>query len=50
MPVFVLDLALLSSPYVGDKRLAFLLGGLRQLNAELRARGSRLVVRHGEPL
>ncbi len=50
VPVFVLDPALLDSPYVGDKRLAFLFGGLRQLDADLRARGSRLVVRHGEPL
>jgi deoxyribodipyrimidine photo-lyase len=50
IPVFVLDPALLGSPYVGDKRLAFLLGGLRQLDAGLRAWGSRLVVRYGEPL
>jgi deoxyribodipyrimidine photo-lyase len=50
VPVFVLDPELLDSPYVGDKRVAFLLGGLRQLDADLRARGSRLVVRHGEPL
>jgi deoxyribodipyrimidine photo-lyase len=50
VPVFVLDPALLNSPYVGDKRLAFLFGGLRQLDAGLQARGSRLVVRYGEPL
>jgi deoxyribodipyrimidine photolyase len=35
IPVFVLDPALLSSPYVGDKRVAFLFGGLRQLDADL---------------
>ena len=50
IPAFVLDPALLDSPYVGDKRVAFLFGGLRQLDADLRARGSRLIVRGGEPL
>jgi deoxyribodipyrimidine photo-lyase len=50
IPVFVLDPVLLDSPNVGDKRVAFLFGGLRRLDADLRARGSRLVVRRGEPL
>jgi deoxyribodipyrimidine photo-lyase len=50
VPVFILDPQLLDSPYVGDKRVAFLFGGLRQLDADLRSRGSRLVIRHGEPL
>ncbi|RME99256.1 MAG: deoxyribodipyrimidine photo-lyase, partial [Chloroflexi bacterium] len=50
IPVFVLDPALLNSPYVGPKRLAFLLGGLRQLDADLQRRGSRLVVRRGRPV
>ncbi|NPV66414.1 MAG: deoxyribodipyrimidine photo-lyase [Anaerolineae bacterium] len=49
LPVFVLDPALLASPYSGEKRLAFLLGGLRALDADLRARGSRLIVRRGRP-
>ena len=49
IPVFVLDPALLNSRYVGEKRLAFLLGGLRALDADLRERGSRLVVRRGDP-
>jgi len=49
IPAFVLDPPLLDSVYVGDKRLAFLFGGLRQLDTDLRARGSRLVIRHGEP-
>lgn len=44
-PVFVLDPALLNSPCVGPKRVAFLLSGLRVLDADLRARGSRLIVR-----
>ncbi len=49
IPVFVLDPALLDSAYVGDKRLAFLFEGLRRLDADLRARGGRLVIRRGEP-
>ena len=47
LPVFILDPKLLSSPYVGPKRLAFLLEGLRVLDADLRERGSRLIVRRG---
>jgi len=50
IPVFVLDPAVLNSPEAGPKRVAFLMGGLRKLDQELRARGSRLVVRHGDPL
>jgi deoxyribodipyrimidine photo-lyase len=49
VPVFIFDPTLLDSPYVGQKRLAFLLDGLHQLDAGLRARGSRLVVRQGDP-
>lgn len=49
LPVFVLDPALWNSGYTGDKRRAFLLGGLSALDADLRARGSRLIVRHGRP-
>jgi deoxyribodipyrimidine photo-lyase len=49
LPVFVLDPTLLNSPYTGAKRLAFLLAGLRQLDASLRIHGSRLIVRRGEP-
>jgi deoxyribodipyrimidine photo-lyase len=50
IPVFVLDDALLYSPYIGDKRRAFLFAGLRQLDADLRQRGSRLILRWGEPV
>ncbi len=50
LPVFVLDEALLRSPYVGEKRLAFLYANLRALDAELRRRGSALVLRRGDPL
>jgi deoxyribodipyrimidine photo-lyase len=49
VPVFVLDPALLSSPYFSEKRFAFLVGGLRELDASLRERGSRLIVRRGTP-
>ncbi len=52
IPVFVLDPAILSSDQVGDaarERVAFLFGGLRCLDADLRLRGSRLIVRRGDP-
>jgi deoxyribodipyrimidine photo-lyase len=49
VPVFVLDPALLTSGYVGDKRTAGLFDGLRALDDDLRTRGSRLVVRRGDP-
>jgi deoxyribodipyrimidine photo-lyase len=49
-PAFVLDPAILDSPDVGPPRVAFLLDGLRALDADLRRRGSRLVIRHGNPL
>ena len=49
IPVFVLDPKLLSAPDAGDKRVAFMLGGLRQLDADLQSRGSGLVVRRGDP-
>ena len=50
IPVFVFDPGLFDSPYASSKRLAFLLGGLRQLDADLRARGSYLVIRQGRPI
>ena len=50
VPVFVLDPVLLSASDAGEKRVAFLFGGLRALDAGLRARGSRLVVRRGDPV
>jgi deoxyribodipyrimidine photo-lyase len=49
IPVFVLDPVLMSAPDAGDKRVAFMLGGLRQLQADLQSRGSGLVVRRGDP-
>jgi deoxyribodipyrimidine photo-lyase len=49
LPVFVIDPALRASRYWSARRWVFLLGGLRALDADLRARGSRLTVRHGRP-
>jgi deoxyribodipyrimidine photo-lyase len=49
IPVFVLDPLLLAAPDAGPQRVAFLLGGLRALDGALRDRGSRLIVRRGDP-
>jgi deoxyribodipyrimidine photo-lyase len=49
VPAFVLDDALLHGRYASGSRTAFMLGCLRALDAELGARGSGLVVRHGPP-
>ena len=49
LPVFILDRKLLSSSYASTKRTAFLFDGLRALDASLRERGSRLIVREGDP-
>ncbi len=50
VPVFVLDPALLAAPDISPRRVAFMLGGLAALDADLRARGSRLIVRRGAPV
>jgi len=50
LPVFILDSRLLASAYVGEKRLAFLMGGLHALDADLHLRGSYLIVLQGDPL
>jgi len=51
VPVFVRDPALLRSRHHrrSVRRQAFLDGGLRALDADLRARGARLIVRDGAP-
>ena len=49
VPVFILDPRLIASSYGSQKRLAFLFEGLRTLDADLRQRGSALIVRQGEP-
>lgn len=50
LPLFILDPVLMHSSYVGEKRLAFLFDGLRELDRSLQERGSRLIVRRGHPL
>jgi deoxyribodipyrimidine photo-lyase len=50
VPVFVLDDVLLKSPYNSQRRLEFLLHGLRRLDGDLQARGGRLIIRHGNPV
>ncbi len=50
IPLFILDPNLLNSQYLSQNRLAFLLGGLRQLHNSLSQRGSRLIIRRGDPL
>jgi len=47
VPLFILDPALLR--LTSSRRQAFLFGGLRALDQDLRSRGARLVVRRGRP-
>lgn len=49
VPLFIFDPAILTGERFGLSRLAFMLDGLRALDARLRERGSCLVVRHGDP-
>lgn len=50
IPLFILDDALLSASRSSPARVAFMLDCLHALDASLRARGSGLVLRRGEPL
>jgi len=49
VPVFCLDDGLIGGRHASGPRTQFLLECLRDLDAALRARGSRLVIRHGPP-
>lgn len=49
IPVFIFDPAIVESPQVSLPRLGFLLKGLEALDQSLRERGSRLVIRRGDP-
>lgn len=49
VPLFVLDPKLLEGSLASARRNAFLFAALAHLDAELRARGSRLIVRRGDP-
>ena len=50
LPLFILDPALLNHPETAPSRVAFLLNSLRSLDRELRQRGGRLLLRHGDPI
>ena len=50
VPVFILDPAILTSASTGPARTRFLFEALADVDASLRQRGSRLIVRHGKPL
>lgn len=50
IPLFIIDDAILRASTTGAARVAFMLDALRDLDARLRERGSRLVVRRGNPL
>lgn len=47
IPLFVVDPVLRDSGWVAQQRVHFLYAGLQQLDADLRARGSRLIVKSG---
>jgi len=49
IPVFVLDPALLESRTLAEGRRQFLFDSLADLNEQLRIRGSRLILRQGDP-
>lgn len=49
IPCFILDPAILKANTFSTRRFAFMLDGLREINAALRARGSYLIVRRGDP-
>lgn len=48
IPLFIIDDTLWQSEWVGEKRIAFMLDGLRQLAADLETKGGRLIVRSGD--
>ena len=48
VPLFVFDDAILGSAFARPNRVAFLLDGLRDLDASLAQRGARLVLRSGD--
>lgn len=50
IPVFVLDRALLYHPETASARVSFMLDCLRSLDADLQAKGGRLILRYGDPV
>lgn len=49
VPVFIFDPAITESPHLGLPRFGFLLKALEALDKSLQERGSRLVIRRGDP-
>lgn len=50
VPVFILDPTILTHSTTGQARTRFLFEALGDVDASLRQRGSRLIVRHGQPV
>lgn len=50
IPLFILDPTILQSVWASPQRTAFLYGGLQSLDQALRKRGSRLILRTGDPV
>ena len=50
VPVFILDPTILTHPTTAPVRARFLFESLQSLDAELRALGGRLIMRHGQPV
>lgn len=50
LPCFVLDPAILEARSMGAARVQFLMAALAELDATLRQRGARLIVRRGQPV
>jgi deoxyribodipyrimidine photo-lyase len=50
IPVFIFDRALLHHPETAPARVAFMLDCLHHLDQEMRERGGRLILRHGNPV
>lgn len=50
VPTFILDRRILDAPETGAARVHFLMESLRVLDARIRERGARLIVREGEPV
>lgn len=49
VPLFILDPKLLESPNASPRRIAFLMAGLRVLQADIERLGGRLLIRRGDP-
>jgi deoxyribodipyrimidine photo-lyase len=49
IPLFILDERLLASTRLAENRQRFLLASLKEMDLSLRQRGSRLILRSGEP-